>query len=57
MTWRKLKDVFKLSGNVHRAEIMEDKSGRSRGFGTVTFDSPVEAVQAICILYKIARSP
>ncbi|WAR00434.1 MYEF2-like protein [Mya arenaria] len=48
--WKKLKDVFKLAGNVRQAKIMEDKDGKSRGMGTITFDTPMEAVQAICIL-------
>lgn len=48
--WKKLKDVFKLAGNVRQAKIMEDKDGKSRGMGTVTFETPMEAVQAICIL-------
>lgn len=47
VTWRKLKDVFALAGTVVRAEIMEDKNKKSRGMGTVTFETPVEAVQAI----------
>ena len=50
VTWWKLKDVFKLAGNVIKAEIKEDKSGKSRGMGVVTFEQPLEAVQAVCIL-------
>ncbi|KAH3836607.1 hypothetical protein DPMN_109978, partial [Dreissena polymorpha] len=45
--WKKLKDVFKLAGNVTHAKIMEDKDAKSRGMGTVTFETPMEAVQAI----------
>ena len=45
--WKKLKDVFKLAGNVLRAEIWEDKEGKSRGMATVTFEHTWEAVQAI----------
>ena len=48
--WKKLKDVFKLAGKVIRSEIKEDKEGKSRGMGTVQFEAPMEAVQAICIL-------
>lgn len=51
VTWKKLKDVFKLAGNVLRAEIKQDKDGKSRGMGIVTFEHPMEAVQAICILF------
>lgn len=47
VNWKKLKDVFRLAGNVLRAEIKEDKDGKSRGMGTVTFETPMEAVQAI----------
>lgn len=40
-----------MAGIVVRADILEDKDGKSRGMGTVTFDMPLEAVQAVCILY------
>ena len=39
--------MFKLAGNVRRAEIKEDKDGKSRGMGTVQFESVMEAVQGI----------
>lgn len=39
-----------MAGMVVRADILEDKDGKSRGMGTVTFDMPLEAVQAVCIL-------
>lgn len=48
--WKKLKEVFGMAGLVMRSDILEDKDGKSRGMGTVTFDSPLEAVQAVCIL-------
>lgn len=44
---RKLESVFKLAGKVCNAEIHRDKEGNSRGYGTVEFEHPVEAVQAI----------
>ncbi|XP_041364427.1 myelin expression factor 2-like isoform X1 [Gigantopelta aegis] len=47
VTWRKLKDVFKLAGNAIKADIKVDKDGKSRGLGTVQFETPLEAVQAI----------
>ena len=50
VTWRKLKDVFKLAGSAMKADIKVDKDGKSRGMGTVQFETPLEAVQAICIL-------
>uniref|UniRef100_A0A3P9IIA5 Myelin expression factor 2 n=1 Tax=Oryzias latipes TaxID=8090 RepID=A0A3P9IIA5_ORYLA len=45
--WKKLKEVFGMAGVVKRADVKEDKDGKSRGMGTVTFDQPLEAVQAI----------
>jgi len=35
------------AGTVKRADIKEDKDGKSRGMGTVTFEQAIEAVQAI----------
>lgn len=48
---KKLREVFKLAGKVANAEISVDKEGKSRGFGVVEYEHPVEAVQAICILF------
>ncbi|XP_047219616.1 myelin expression factor 2 [Girardinichthys multiradiatus] len=45
--WKKLKEVFSMAGVVKRADVREDKDGKSRGLGTVTFKQPLEAVQAI----------
>ncbi|XP_065603375.1 heterogeneous nuclear ribonucleoprotein M isoform X3 [Cyrtonyx montezumae] len=45
--WKKLKEVFSMAGAVVRADILEDKDGKSRGIGTVTFEQAIEAVQAI----------
>ncbi|XP_036442050.1 heterogeneous nuclear ribonucleoprotein M isoform X2 [Colossoma macropomum] len=45
--WKKLKEVFSMAGVVVRADILEDKDGKSRGMGTVTFEMPLEAVQAV----------
>ncbi|XP_068172466.1 myelin expression factor 2 [Antennarius striatus] len=45
--WKKLKEVFSMAGSVKRSDVKEDKDGKSRGMGTVTFDQPLEAVQAI----------
>lgn len=44
-----------MAGVVKRADVKEDKDGKSRGMGTVTFDQPLEAVQAICILWNEQR--
>lgn len=43
----KLREVFRLAGKVVRAEVTKDRDGKSRGFGVVEMDHPVEAVQAI----------
>nr|XP_055030123.1 myelin expression factor 2 [Misgurnus anguillicaudatus] len=47
VSWKKLKEVFSMAGTVRRADVKEDKDGKSRGMGTVTFEQPLEAVQAI----------
>ncbi|XP_014253942.1 myelin expression factor 2 isoform X2 [Cimex lectularius] len=47
---KKLKEVFRLAGRVISAEISLDKEGKSRGFGVVEYEHPVEAVQAISML-------
>ena len=52
MERQKLKEVFALAGNVLATNIKEDRAGKSRGMGTVTFETPLEAVQAVCILLK-----
>ncbi|XP_076336782.1 heterogeneous nuclear ribonucleoprotein rumpelstiltskin [Tachypleus tridentatus] len=44
---KKLEEVFKLSGKVVNIDLKTDEEGNSKGHGTVTFDHPVEAVQAI----------
>lgn len=46
----KLKEVFGLAGKVVSVEINKDFEGNSKGHGVVTFDHPVEAVQAISML-------
>lgn len=45
-----------MAGVVVRADILEDKDGKSRGIGTVTFEQSIEAVQAICILLLELKS-
>jgi len=46
-TWMDLKDLFREAGNVLRADVVADKEGRSRGFGTVLFATTREAARAI----------
>ena len=38
-----------------RADIAEDNEKKSKGHGTVQFDTPLEAINAVCILlyYKL----
>ena len=45
----KLREVFRLAGKVITAEVTKDKDGKSRGFGVVEMDHPVEAVQVMYI--------
>ena len=44
---KKLKEVFRLAGKGQGVELSRDKEGKSRGFATIVYDHPVEAVQAI----------
>ena len=50
--WRTLKEAFAVVGSVVRADIASDHSGRSRGFGTVRYDSTDEAEAAISQLHN-----
>ncbi|XP_034949258.1 heterogeneous nuclear ribonucleoprotein M [Chelonus insularis] len=49
---KKLLEVFKLAGKVINVELGKDKDGKSRGFGVVEYDHPVESVQAISMLHN-----
>jgi len=46
-SWQDLKDHFRSAGNVVRADILMLPNGRSKGQGTVLFDSKEEALKAI----------
>ena len=47
-TSESLKQLFGVCGEIHRVEIvLEPDTGRSRGFGFVTFVSPEQAGRAI----------
>jgi len=50
---KKLKEIFRYAGKVISAEVSFDKDGKSRGFGTVVYDHPVEAVQSISMFNNI----
>lgn len=47
ISWQKLKDTFRMAGNVLRAEISEDEQKKSKGYGTVQFETAMEALNAI----------
>ena len=38
------------SGQVVHAEINKNRDGKSKGNGTVQFKTPLEAINAVCIL-------
>ncbi|KAJ3157612.1 hypothetical protein HDU86_003264 [Geranomyces michiganensis] len=45
--WQDLKDHFRQAGRVTRADVLEGPDRRSRGMGTVVFETPEEAANAI----------
>lgn len=45
--WQDLKDLFRNSGRIIRADVVLNFEGRSRGFGTVLFSSHEDAKKAI----------
>eukprot|EP00181_Compsopogon_caeruleus_P001936 CAMPEP_0184682586 /NCGR_PEP_ID=MMETSP0312-20130426/7857_1 /TAXON_ID=31354 /ORGANISM="Compsopogon coeruleus, Strain SAG 36.94" /LENGTH=213 /DNA_ID=CAMNT_0027134353 /DNA_START=103 /DNA_END=744 /DNA_ORIENTATION=+ len=45
--WQELKDVFRDCGNVVRADVLLTSDGKSRGMGTVVFETEQEAERAI----------
>ncbi|KAJ3152636.1 hypothetical protein HDU89_001329 [Geranomyces variabilis] len=45
--WQDLKDHFRQAGRVARADVLEGPDRRSRGMGTVVFETPEEAANAI----------
>jgi RNA recognition motif-containing protein len=46
-SWQDLKDKFRECGNVVYANVMNDDTGRSKGWGIVEFETPEEALKAI----------
>jgi len=46
-SWQDLKDKFRRCGNVIRADILQGSDGRSKGSGTVLFETNFEAKKAI----------
>jgi len=48
----KLEEIFKLAGKVAKVKLNTDQQGQSRGYGTVEYEHPVEAVQAISMFHN-----
>ena len=46
-TWQPLKDMFKPIGGVVSADIVKGPDGRSKGWGTVNFETEADAERAI----------
>ncbi|KAF6002949.1 hypothetical protein F1559_001309 [Cyanidiococcus yangmingshanensis] len=46
-TWQDLKDEFRSCGSIIRADILMDQEGRSRGAGTIVFETEEDAQRAI----------
>ena len=49
--WQDLKDLFKPIGGVLQADIVMGQDGRSRGWGTVSFETQADAEKAIKVIY------
>ena len=47
--WQDLKDLFRTAGNIIRADINIGADGRPKGSGTVVFETPKDAAQAISV--------
>lgn len=47
INWQALKDIFRESGNIIRADVRLDDRGRSKGFGTVSFENKEDVENAI----------
>lgn len=45
--WQDLKDLFRGAGQILRADVSLGPDGRSRGFGTVLFGTPEDAMNAV----------
>jgi hypothetical protein len=45
--WQDLKDLFRVAGNIVRADINLGADGRPKGSGTVVFETPKDAQAAI----------
>ena len=50
--WQDLKDLFKPIGGLLQADIVMGQDGRSRGWGTVNFETQADAEKAIKVTCK-----
>jgi RNA recognition motif-containing protein len=49
-SWQDLKDHFRQIGEIAHADVKESADGQSKGFGTVRFNDPADALKAIAEL-------
>ncbi|KAJ6589160.1 hypothetical protein B0H19DRAFT_1014277 [Mycena capillaripes] len=49
--WQDLKDLFRVAGNIVRADINLGADGRPKGSGTVVFETPKDAQAAISMYH------
>ncbi|KAJ7334669.1 hypothetical protein DFH08DRAFT_784708 [Mycena albidolilacea] len=49
--WQDLKDLFRVAGNIVRADINLGADGRPKGSGTVVFETPKDAAAAISMYH------
>ncbi|KAJ3332438.1 hypothetical protein HDU93_009102, partial [Gonapodya sp. JEL0774] len=56
MRWPELKQLFRMAGNVQRADVLLNGEGESKGIGVVVFESKDEADRAI-VSQKLNPSP
>lgn len=49
--WQDLKDLFRAAGNIQRADVALNPEGKSRGFGTVLFNTAEDAQNAVRIYH------
>lgn len=47
VSWQTLKDEFRSVGTIVRADVLTDRQGKSRGFGTVVYKTTEDAQAAI----------
>lgn len=53
--WQELKDLFKPVGGVLKADIVMGQDGRSKGWGTVNFETEADAAKAVEVCHLRAQ--